>query len=160
MKIPVTLGVNGQQYALEVEPHRLLLDVLRDDLGLTGAHRGCEDGYCGACTILLDGKPVRSCLQLAVRAREREVQTIEGLGRNGELHPLQRAFVEKGALECGYCIPGMVLLAKGLLDENPAPTEEEVRRVLASNLCRCTGYARMVEAILSVASGGQARRSP
>lgn len=160
MKKTITLWVNGQRFTVDVEPHRLLLDVLREDLGLTGAHRGCEDGYCGACTVLLDGRPARSCLQLAVRARERDIQTIEGLARNGDLHPLQRAFVEHGALECGYCTPGMILLANGFLEENPAPTEEEVRRVLASNLCRCTGYTRIVQAVLAVAAERQGRRSP
>ncbi|MBI4587471.1 MAG: (2Fe-2S)-binding protein [Candidatus Rokubacteria bacterium] len=159
MEKSITLWVNGQRFTLEVEPHHLLLDVLRERVGLTGARRGCETGNCGSCTILLDGKAVRSCLQLAVRARDRAIQTIEGLSEGEKLHPLQRAFMEKGALECGYCTSGMILLAKGLLDENPTPTEEEVRRVLASNLCRCTGYQKMIQAILAVASDTQAQRT-
>ncbi|MBI4233283.1 MAG: (2Fe-2S)-binding protein [Chloroflexi bacterium] len=158
MKTPLTLEVNGRRLTVEVEPPRLLLDVLRDDLGLTGARRGCETGYCGACTVLLDGRAVRSCLQLVVRVKDRHIVTIEGLAKGSELHPVQRAFIEHGAMECGYCIPGMIMLVTGFLAENPTPTEDEIRRVLASNLCRCTGYQKMVEAILSLAPASSSRR--
>jgi len=151
-RISLTLLVNSQLRRVETTPSALLLDVLRGELTLTGARRGCETGYCGACTILLDGKPARACLQLAVRAQSYSITTIEGLATNGELHQIQRAFINKGAMECGYCIPGMIMLSVGLLSDNPTPTESEVRRVLASNLCRCTGYLKMVDAIMSVAS--------
>ena len=143
----VTLLVNGAERMVRAEPDLLLLDALRS-LGLTGARRGCETGYCGACTVHLDGRPVRSCLQLAVRVRGRSITTIEGLAEGERLHPVQAAFVEHGAMECGYCIPGMIMLASGYLAEHPSPDEAEIRRVLASNLCRCTGYQKMVEAVL------------
>jgi carbon-monoxide dehydrogenase small subunit len=146
----VTLNVNGTDQSVEIEPGALLLDVLRGRLGLTGARRGCETGYCGACTVHIDGKAARSCLQPALRAQGRRVTTIEGLPGEEALHPLQRAFVEFGAMECGYCIPGMIMLAAGHLAESPAPNEDEVRRVLASNLCRCTGYRKMIAAVMSV----------
>lgn len=143
----ISLRVNGIERMLHAEPDLLLLDALRS-FGLTGARRGCETGYCGACTVHLDGRPVRSCLQLAVRVRGRFITTIEGLAAGDELHPVQAAFVEHGAMECGYCIPGMIMLASGYLAEHPAPEEGEIRRVLASNLCRCTGYQKMVQAVL------------
>ncbi|HZU12995.1 MAG TPA: (2Fe-2S)-binding protein [Chloroflexota bacterium] len=145
------LRINGEERVIWAEPDTLLLDAVRS-LGLTGARRGCETGYCGACTVHLDGRAVRSCLQLAVRVRGRTVTTIEGLSEPGHLHPLQRAFVERGAMECGYCIPGMIMLAAGLLAEHPRPSPDEVRRTLASNLCRCTGYQKMVQAVLDVAA--------
>ncbi len=145
------LRVNGEERVVRAEPDTLLLDAVRS-LGLTGARRGCETGYCGACTVHLDGQAVRSCLQLAVRVRGRTVTTIEGLSEPGRLHPLQRAFVERGAMECGYCIPGMIMLAAGLLAEHARPSPDEVRRTLASNLCRCTGYQKMVQAVLDVAA--------
>lgn len=151
MKYPLTLQVNGDTYELEVRPQWSLLEVLRDQLDLTGTNDGCRTGNCGACTVLLDGRPITSCLILAVDADGHQVTTIEGLSVNGELHPLQRAFVERGAIQCGYCTPGMILSAYALLQNNPRPTEEEVRYALVGNLCRCTGYAKIIEAILAVA---------
>ena len=124
-----------------------LLETLRERLGLTGTKQGCDMGQCGACTVLLDGQPVRSCLTLAMDAQGQEITTIEGLARNGELHPLQRAFHEHGAIQCGFCTPGMILTAKTLLDENPTPTVREVKQAISGNLCRCTGYVKIIEAI-------------
>jgi carbon-monoxide dehydrogenase small subunit len=143
----VSFKVNGVQHELEVKTNRTLLDVLRNDLGLNGTKEGCGTGDCGACTVLLDGKPVNSCLVLAVDAHGRAVTTVEGLERDGKLDPLQAAFVEEGAVQCGFCTPGMLMAAKGMLDENPDPTEGEIRRGIAGNLCRCTGYVRIVRAI-------------
>lgn len=151
----LTLNVNGKQYSLAVRGDATLLDVLRLDLGLTGARRACETNFCGACTVLLDGKAVHSCSVLALAVRNKSVLTIEGLSRNGELHPLQESFVKHGAIQCGYCSPGMILAAKALLDENPAPSEHEVREAIAGNLCRCTGYKKIVYAVLAVARGGR-----
>lgn len=151
MQQRICLQVNGERYELEVAPNRLLLDVLRDELGLTGARRGCEDSICGACTVLLDGQSVHACSVLAVRASGHSILTIEGLAHNGELHPLQEAFIQHGAIQCGYCTPGMILAAKALLAENPRPTEQEVRSGLIGNLCRCTGYVKIVEAVLAAA---------
>ena len=145
------LKVNGIQAEVAVEPHRTLLDVLRDELALTGAKEGCGTGDCGACTVLLDGEAVPSCLVLAVDAEGRDVLTIEGLGMDGVLHPLQQAFIDHWAIQCGFCTPGMVLSALALLNENPSPTEEEVRRAISGNLCRCTGYAQIVDAVMHVA---------
>lgn len=145
----LVLNVNGRDREVEVEPQALLLDVLRDQLGLTGARRGCETGYCGACTVHVDGRAARSCLQLALRARGHRVTTVEGLAAEGRLHPLQRAFIDGGAMECGYCIPGMLMLGTALLADERHLTEDRVRRVLASNLCRCTGYLKMIQAVLS-----------
>ena len=145
------LKVNGTQAEVAVEPHRTLLDVLRDELALTGAKEGCGTGDCGACTVLLDGEAVPSCLVLAVDAEGRDVLTIEGLGMDGALHPLQQAFIDHWAIQCGFCTPGMVLSALALLNENPSPTEEEVRRAISGNLCRCTGYAQIVDAVMHVA---------
>lgn len=149
--------VNKGLFKLEVSPATTLLDLLRDELSLTGAKRGCETGYCGCCTVLLDGKPIHSCSILAVRAKDHEILTIEGLEQDGSLHPLQRAFLEHGASQCGYCTPGMVLSGKALLDSNPDPREAEVRRALAGNLCRCTGYLPIIEAVLSMAQKGNER---
>ncbi len=153
MKHNITLTVNDVLYQLAVEPHRPLVDVLRNDLGLTGTKKGCGHGHCGTCTILLDGKAVNSCLVLAVDVAGRNILTIEGLAPDGKLHPLQEAFIRHGAVQCGFCTPGLILTAKALLDENPAPGPEEIRFALVGNICRCTGYAKVVKAILSVAQG-------
>ncbi|MBI4288513.1 MAG: (2Fe-2S)-binding protein [Chloroflexi bacterium] len=147
MKKMLELTVNGQQVNLEVEPQRTLQEVLRDELGLTGTKRGCDDASCGACTVLLNGKAVLSCNILALDARGKDVLTVEGLAKNGQLHPLQKAFIERGAIQCGFCTPGMLISAKELLDKNPKPTELEVREALSGNLCRCTGYAKIIEAV-------------
>ena len=152
MKRELKLKVNGEEYALEVEPHRTLLEVIRNDLELTGTKLGCGGGECGACTVILDGKAVKSCLMLALDAKGKEIWTIEGLSKIGDLHPLQRAFVERGAIQCGFCTPGMIMASKALLDENPHPSEQEIKDALAGNLCRCTGYVKILEAVLSVAS--------
>jgi carbon-monoxide dehydrogenase small subunit len=151
MKQLIALKVNGESHEVAVEPRLTLLEVLRDMVGLTGTKNGCSLGNCGSCTVLLNGKPVASCLVLAVEAQGKEVMTIEGLAQNGELHPMQQAFIDHGALQCGFCTPGMILSAKALLDENPDPTEDEVKEALSGNLCRCTGYTDAVNAILDVA---------
>jgi carbon-monoxide dehydrogenase small subunit len=150
----ITLTVNGRRYKLGVDPLRTLVEVLREDLGFTGVKVGCGKGECGACTILLNGKPVNSCLILAVEADGSSILTIEGLSKDGTLHPLQEAFVKYGAAQCGYCTPGMILSAKALLDENPNPSELDVREAISGNLCRCTGYAKIVKAILEAARKG------
>jgi len=155
MKQLITLSVNGESYQVAVEPSMTLLDVLRDGLGLIGAKKGCDLGNCGSCTVLLDGKPVLSCLLLAVEAQDKDILTIEGLAENGQLHPLQQAFIDYSALQCGFCTPGMLLSAKALIDENPQPTEEEVKEAISGNLCRCTGYIEIVEAILKVAQSNR-----
>ncbi len=147
MKKSVELKVNGESYELAIDPRRTLLEVLRDGLGLTGTKKGCGAGDCGACTVIMDGKPVVSCLVLAVEAQGKDIMTIEGLATDGQLHPLQAAFVEHGATQCGFCTPGMILSAKALLDANPKPTEEEIVQGISGNLCRCTGYVKIVEAI-------------
>ena len=152
MKRKIVLNVNNDNYEVEIEPGRLLADVIREDIGLTGTKKGCEIGVCGACTVLLDGKAVSSCLMLAVHAVGKKIMTIEGLMKNGELHPLQKAFVDYGAFQCGFCTPGVLLASKAILDENPHPAEHEIREGLNGNLCRCTGYAKMVDAIKFVAS--------
>jgi aerobic carbon-monoxide dehydrogenase small subunit len=152
MKHPIRLTVNGEGYELAAEPKQTLLDLLREDLGLTGTKRGCDNGECGACTVLLNGHPVNACLVLAVETDGQEVLTIEGVADGTCLHPLQEAFIRHGAVQCGYCSPGMVLTAKALLDENPRPTEMEVKKAIAGNLCRCGTYNKVVEAVLSVAS--------
>ena len=151
MKRQITLKVNGVEREVYVEPWWSLAQVLREELGLTGTKISCETGNCGACTVLVDGKAVKSCLLLAVKARGKEILTIEGLAENGKLSPLQEAFVEHFAVQCGYCTPGMIMVAEALLDENPNPSEEEVREAIRGNLCRCTGYVKIVEAILSCA---------
>lgn len=151
MKHQIHLQVNGEPYDLLVEPRHTLLKVLRDDLGLTGTKKGCDTGDCGACTVLMNGKPINSCLALAMEASGREITTIEGLARGDDLHPLQEAFIQAGAIQCGYCTPGMILTAKALLDENSAPSEEEVKRALSGNLCRCTGYVKIVQAVRAAA---------
>ena len=146
-KRKVLLRVNAEEHELLIYPHRTLAEVLRDELQLTGTKQSCSEGACGTCTILLDGLPVRSCMLLAVEAQGREVTTIEGLAENGKLHPIQEAFVDHYAIQCGFCTPGMILTAKALLDKNPHPTEEEIRDAISGNICRCTGYAKIVEAI-------------
>ena len=151
----VVLRVNGKDHALELEPHRSLLAVLREELGLTGTKEGCNAGDCGACTVLLDGVPVNACLILAVQVAAQEVTTIEGVADAGNLHPLQEAFIECGAVQCGYCTPGMVLSSIALLRETPHPTRSEIQESLAGNLCRCTGYVQIIEAIQSVADSGK-----
>ncbi|MFI5375189.1 MAG: (2Fe-2S)-binding protein [Candidatus Rokuibacteriota bacterium] len=150
-KIPITLTINGDRHEVLVEPDRTLLDVLRTDLGLTGTKTNCLDAECGVCTVLVDGLAVNSCLYLAVVAQGRAITTIEGLAPAGTLHPLQQAFVEHGAVQCGYCIPGMILSAKAYLDEHPRPSEAQIREALAGNLCRCTGYQKIVDAVLDAA---------
>lgn len=147
MKQMVQLRVNGETHDVWVEPRHTLLKVLREDLGLTGTKKGCDVGDCGTCTVLMDGKPINSCLALAVEVNGQEITTIEGLERDGKLHPLQEAFLQCGAVQCGFCTPGMILSAKALLDENVSPSEEEIRKAISGNLCRCTGYAKIVEAI-------------
>ena len=141
------ITVNGQQTTLEVAAHRLLLDLVRDDLGLTGTKEGCGTGDCGACTLLLNGKPVNSCLILAGELDGADIVTIEGLQIGADLHPIQQAFMADGGAQCGYCTPGMLMMSKALLDDNPDPTEEEIRFALAGNLCRCTGYVKIVQAV-------------
>jgi carbon-monoxide dehydrogenase small subunit len=143
--------VNGESISLEVEAHWTLLRILRDELELTGTKEGCGEGDCGACTVLVEGRAVNSCLILAIDVDGKAITTIEGLTQGDGLHPLQKAFMEKGAVQCGFCTPGMILTAKALLDQNPHPTEEEIRFAIAGNLCRCTGYAKIVEAIQFVA---------
>jgi len=143
----IELKVNGERVPLDIETNETLLDILRNRLGLTGTKYGCGTGSCGACTVLLDGKPVPSCLTLAVSAEGKEVTTIEGVAQNGKLHPIQEEFIRTGAIQCGYCTPGFILVAKALLDENPAPTHEEIRHYIRGNICRCTGYVKIVEAI-------------
>jgi carbon-monoxide dehydrogenase small subunit len=152
MKVMIQLSVNGILYKCEVaDPTRAVLQVIREDLGLTGTKSGCERGECGACTVLVDGLAINSCLMPAIEAEGKEILTIEGLARDGQLHPLQEKFIELGAIQCGFCTPGMIMTAKTLLDRNPKPTEEEVRREITGNYCRCTGYDKIVEAILSAA---------
>jgi len=151
MKRLITLNVNGETVEAAVEPNRTLIQFLREDLGLTGTKHGCGLGDCGACTVILDGKPVNSCLMLAIQANGGEVITIEGLAENGKLHPIQQAFVDKGAIQCGFCSPGMILSAKALLESNPRPSEHEIRTAISGNLCRCTGYQKIVEAIQEAA---------
>lgn len=149
MEQEVTLQVNGETYKLSIDVRRTLLEVLRDELNLTGTKEGCGTGDCGACTVLLDGTPIASCLTLAIEAQGKEISTIEGLAKDGQLHPIQRAFIDHGAIQCGYCTPGMIMSAKALLDRNPQPTEAEVREAISGNYCRCTGYTKILEAILA-----------
>ena len=151
MKQFITLRVNGEEYEAAVFPNRTLLEVLRENLALTGTKEGCDDGVCGTCTVLLDGKPVRACLLLAIQARGREITTIEGLAEGERLHPIQQAFIDHGAIQCGYCTPGMILAAKALLEETARPTDQEIKRAISGNFCRCTGYNKIVEAIGSLA---------
>lgn len=151
MKRPIMLKVNGVEEIVYVEPWWTLSRVLREELDLIGTKEGCGSGNCGSCTVLIDGNAVKSCLYPALKAKGKEIVTIEGLqGDKGELHPLQKAFIDHFAVQCGYCTPGMIMVSKSLLDENPRPTEEEVRKGLSGNICRCTGYVKIIEAVLSV----------
>jgi carbon-monoxide dehydrogenase small subunit len=152
MKVPATLHVNGTGYAVELDPHLSLLDAVRDVIGLTGSKEGCDDSECGACMMLLDGKPVNSCSYLALQADGREVTTVEGLADGGRLAPLQRAFLEHGGVQCGFCTPGMLISATALLRSNSDPSDDDVRIALSGNLCRCTGYDGIVRAVRSVAT--------
>jgi carbon-monoxide dehydrogenase small subunit len=148
----ISLTVNGSPHVADVEPRKLLVDFLREDLGLTGTHIGCEQGVCGTCTVLLNGASIRSCITFAVQADGAEVSTVEGLATDGELHPLQDEFSDKQGLQCGYCTPGMLMRAQEILAQNPDPTAEQVRAAIASNLCRCTGYQFITEAVLAAAA--------
>ena len=150
----ITVDVNGKKHRLEVEARRLLVHLVRDTLGLTGTHIGCETGLCGACTVIVDGLPVKSCIQLAVQADGCQVRTIEGLA-DDDLHPLQQSFWNEHGLQCGYCTPGMIMAAKGILDRNPSPSESEIREGLKGNVCRCTGYHNIVRAVQAAAQGGE-----
>lgn len=148
----ITLRVNGEEREVTVLPNKTLLEVLREDLALTGTKEGCDDGVCGTCTVLLDGKPVRACLLLAIQAQGKDILTIEGLAEGETLHPLQQAFIEHGAIQCGYCTPGMLLTAKALLEETAQPTDYEIKKAISGNFCRCTGYNMIVQAIGSAAA--------
>src|SRR4030042_3737434 len=148
----IQLKVNGEVHELAIEPWRTLLEVLRNSLGLTGTKKGCDLGTCGACTVLIDGKPMLSCLLLAIEVQDQEVLTIEGGAKGGHLDALQETFMNHGAIQCGFCTPGMILTAKALLEENPHPLEEEVRKGISGNICRCTGYTKIIEAILAAGS--------
>jgi len=152
--------VNGQPFKRRVQPRMLLVDFLRDELGLTGTHIGCDTGHCGACTVMLDGLTVKSCLLLAAQARGLEVQTIEGLSRGGKLHPLQQAFLDHQGLQCGYCTPGMILSSLFLLNHNPNPTDNEIKKAIDGNLCRCTGYLGIVRAVREAASAMSKNQRP
>jgi carbon-monoxide dehydrogenase small subunit len=147
MRKRIVLNVNGEAYELEIEPQKTLLEVLREELDLTGAKEGCGLGSCGACTVLIEGEPILSCLTLAVEVRHKAIVTIEGLFKDGHPHPLQRTFVECGAIQCGYCTPGMILSAKALIDEKREPSRTEIQEALSGNLCRCTGYNKIIEAV-------------
>ncbi len=153
-KYILNITVNGQEEYAEIAAHTTLLEVLREDLGLTGTKEGCGEGVCGACTVLVDGKPVRSCLTLAMEVEGRNITTIEGLSKGGELDPLQEAFANHGAVQCGFCTPGMIMATKALLEENPCPSEEDIKYALAGHFCRCTGYAKILEAV-KAASGSE-----
>lgn len=158
LKQSLTLKVNGERYDLEVNPWKTLLEVIREDLSLTGTKRGCDTGDCGACTVLINGKAALSCLVLAVDVQAKEITTIEGLAAPGHLDPVQQAFIDCGAIQCGFCTPGMILTAWAFLAENPNPDEEQIRLGISGNICRCTGYAKIVEAILRVARNQSAAR--
>ncbi len=151
MKQMITLNVNKESYDIAVRPDRTLLDVLRDDLGLTGTKQGCDLGNCGACTVIMDDKPVVACLVLAVEAQGKDIITIEGVADGENLHPIQQAFIDHDGLQCGFCTPGTIMSAKALLDNNPHPEEEDIREAISGNLCRCTGYDKIVESIQAAA---------
>jgi aerobic carbon-monoxide dehydrogenase small subunit len=157
-KAPITLNINGQDYTVSVEPRRTLVDVIRDDCGQTGTHIGCEHGICGACTIIVEGEAVRSCLMFAIQADGKRIRTVEGLANGDKLHPLQTAFMAHHALQCGFCTPGFLMLAVNALETNPNITDEEILEVLSSNLCRCTGYQNIIKAVRSTAH--EMRRAP
>ena len=154
MKRELELNVNDELWEVNVEPHKTLLEVLREDLGFTGAKEGCGLGACGACTVLVDGAPLLSCLTLAVEVQDKRITTIEGLIKDGQPDPIQRAFIEHGAIQCGFCTPGSILSAKALLDRNPHASREDIKEALAGNLCRCTGYQKIVEAVESLVESG------
>lgn len=149
-KQTVALSINGESFDVTTDTRSTLLQVLREDLSLTGTKCGCNNGVCGSCTVLVDGEPMRACLMLAVAATDREITTIEGLEQDGALHPVQQAFIEHQGLQCGFCTPGMIISAKALLDRNPSPSPDEIRSELSGNLCRCTGYVKIAEAVLSL----------
>jgi len=149
--ISIQVTINGQNYRREVEPRLLLVQFIREELGLTGTHIGCDVTYCGACTVLVDGKPIKSCTMLAVQADQHDILTVEGLEQNGELHPLQKAFSENHGLQCGYCTPGMLMSSVALLAENPDPSPDEIRKGISGNLCRCTGYTNIIKSIQAAA---------
>ena len=154
-KAEVTLTVNGRKRSATVEPRMLLVDFLRHELGMTGTHIGCEHGVCGACTVLVNGRAIRSCIMLAVQADGSEITTVEDLAEGSKLHPIQQAFMEEHGLQCGFCTPGLIVAAVGLLDQTPDPTEEEVKYAIEGNLCRCTGYSKVVDAILAAAGAAR-----
>lgn len=153
--IPLKLMVNDIEYRIQVQPQRTLVEVLRDQLGLTGTKKSCNEGECGACTVLMDGKPVASCMVLALDAQDKNITTVEGLARGEKLHPIQEAFVKHGAIQCGFCTPGMIMSAKALLDETPDPTPRQVRKAISGNLCRCTGYQQIVDSVMAAAKTGR-----
>jgi len=157
-KVEVTLLINGRRHVVRVEPRRTLADAIRDDCGLTGTHIGCEHGVCGACTVLIAGEPVRSCLMFAVQADGRDIRTVEGLANGGDFHPLQRAFMEHHGLQCGFCTPGFLMLAAGVLERDPNISDADLIEVLSSNLCRCTGYQNIVKAVRAAAAEMRAVR--
>jgi aerobic carbon-monoxide dehydrogenase small subunit len=156
-KLDITLHINGRDYPIKVEPRRTLVDAIRDDCGQTGTHIGCEHGVCGACTILVDGEPMRACLMFAVQADGRKLRTVEGLAEGDTLHPLQRAFIEHHGLQCGFCTPGFLMLAAGVLEHEPDISDDDLLDVLASNLCRCTGYQNIIKAVRAAAAEMRAR---
>jgi carbon-monoxide dehydrogenase small subunit len=151
--VAINLRINGEVHSLKVETKRTLLEVLRQDLGLTGTKRGCNQGVCGACSILVDGNSIRSCLSLAVAMQDRDIVTIEGLSRDGRLDPMQQAFLDAGAIQCGFCMPGMIISAKALISRNPQPSTEQIRHALANNICRCSGYVKVIDAVRRAARG-------
>lgn len=157
MKQEIELRINGQAYEVEVQPWRTLLEVLRDQLNLTGTKQSCGEGHCGACTVIVDGQAVNSCLMLAVEAQGKDILTIEGLSEGGQLHPIQEAFVTRGAVQCGFCSPGMIMAAKAFLDQNPDPSLAEIKKAISGHLCRCTGYVQIIEAIRAAAEKMGAR---
>lgn len=149
--VPVKLNINGGEYGIHAEPRRTLLDAIRNDIGLTGTKKGCDEGTCGACTVLIDGKPIYACLTLAIEAQNKEIETIENLAENGELHPIQISFIEDDALQCGFCTPGQIMTIKALLQQNPKPTELDVKRAITGNICRCGAYPNITKAALRAA---------
>ncbi len=151
MKQLMQLDINGTIYEEEIDHRRTLLEVLRENFGLLGTHKGCDEGQCGVCTVLIDGKAVNSCLVLSASVQGKKITTIEGLARGEKLHPIQEAFVETGAIQCGFCTPGMIMVTKAFLDKNPHPSEEEAKKAIAGNLCRCTGYYQIIEAVMKAA---------
>jgi len=150
-KVPVTLTINGQDHSIDVEPRRTLVDAIREDCGQTGTHIGCEHGVCGACTVLVDDVPMRSCLMFAIQADGKRIRTVEGLAQNGKMHPLQQAFMDCHGLQCGFCTPGFLMLATGVLEHEPDISDEDLLDVLSSNLCRCTGYQNIIKAVRQAA---------